>query len=103
MLGWFKKKLKNKPAADPAGEAVPDAGDNSAEIQEELPAEKAGDTSPELPRSSAPPEEAAESLTGASTEILSGDDGHQTADEVETSPPAASAEKQPEQRESKEV
>jgi fused signal recognition particle receptor len=25
MLGWFKKKLKNKPAADPVGQVVPEA------------------------------------------------------------------------------
>jgi fused signal recognition particle receptor len=58
MLGWFKKKLKNKPAADPVGKVDPEA-DNSVELEDQ--------GSPG-------------SLTEELTDILAEEDVQQTAD-----------------------
>ena len=79
MLGWFKKKLKNKPATDPLDKVDPEA-DNNVEIEDQRLAEKPGDTSSELPLASQPPEESPENLTEELTDIISEEDIHQDAD-----------------------
>lgn len=80
MLGWFKKKLKNKPAADPVGQVVPEAVKTDSEgatqefteFPEEAPDDKLSSQETDKPaedEKEALPDKLSEAVTPVSVEV----------------------------------
>ena len=80
MLGWFKKKLKNKPAADPVGQVVPEAVKTDSEgatqefteSPEEAPDDKLSSQETDKPaedEKEALPDKLSEAFTPVSVEV----------------------------------